>query len=122
MDYVQTVAIVINIIIFFVVIGLIMRNRLKVRYSIIWLAASVTMIVFSWRPALHYFAKTVGISYPPSLIFLLAIFFLVVLLLHFSTLVSSLTEKNTLLAQEIGILKNRLEIIERSTYSQSQSE
>lgn len=122
MDYLQTSAIVLNVIIFLVVIELIRRNHLKERYSLVWLAASVTMLIFSWRSILHSTAKALGIAYPPSLLFLLAVLFLVILLLHFSTVISSLIDKNNHLAQEIGILKNKVEIIERRTYSQSQSE
>jgi hypothetical protein len=50
-----------------------------------------------------------GIYYPPSFLFLLAIGFLIVLLLHFSTVISSQSDQNKRLAQEIGILKARFE-------------
>ena len=122
MDYLQTTAIVVNAAIFFTVIELIRRNRLKERYSLMWLTASVAMIVFSWRAILHSVSEIIGIAYPPSFLFLLAILFLVILLLHFSTVISSLTEKNVRLAQEIGILKNRLKTIEREIHWQSSVE
>jgi hypothetical protein len=117
-DYLQTTAIAVNAAIFFTVIELIRRNRLKERYSLMWLTASVTMIVFSWRAILHSVSKIIGIAYPPSFLFLLAILFLVILLLHFSTVISSLSEKNQRLAQEIGILKNRLGIIEDKIHNE----
>jgi len=113
MDIVQIIAIAVSGTIFFVVIELIRRNHLKERYSLIWLAASLVLILFSVvRNLLHFMAKAVGIYYPPSFLFLLAIAFLLLLLLHFSTIVSSLSENNKRLAQEIGILKKRLKDLE----------
>lgn len=103
---VQIVSIIGSLSIFLVVIELIRRNHLKERYSLIWLAASVVLVTFSvWRPLLDFIARTFGIYYAPSFLFLLAIMFLVLLLLHFSIIISSLSEKNSRLAQEIGLLK-----------------
>ncbi len=110
MDIVQVIAVAGSVSIFIVIIELIRRNRLKERYSLIWLAASALLIMFSlWRELLHFIAHSLGIYYPPSFLFLLAIFFLLALLLHFSVILSSLSEKNKRLAQEIGILKKRLD-------------
>jgi len=113
MDIVQIVAIAVSISILVVVIELIRRNHLKERYSLIWLATAFVLILFSvWRTLLHSIAKALGIYYPPSFLFLLAIMFLLVLLLHFSTIVSSLSENNKRLAQELGVLKSRIKKIE----------
>ena len=99
--------------IFLMVIELIRRNHLKERYSLIWLATALVLIIFSlWRPLLHFIALKLGIYYPPSFLFLLAIGFLIVLLLHFSTVISSQSDQSKRLAQEIGILKSRLSKIE----------
>lgn len=109
MDIVQIIAIAVSGAIFVVIIELIRRNRLKERYSLIWLAASVILILFSvWRGLLHSISLAIGVYYPPSFLFLVAIFFLLLLLLHFSVILSSLSESNKRLAQEIGILKERL--------------
>jgi len=109
MDIVQIIAIAVSGVIFVIIIELIRRNRLKERYSLIWLAASSILIVFSiWRGLLHSIALAIGVYYPPSFLFLVAIFFLILLLLHFSVILSSLSENNKRLAQEIGILKERL--------------
>jgi len=109
MDIVKAIAVTVSVSIFIIIIELIRRNRLKERYSLIWLAASALLMVFSvWRGLLHFIAQAMGIYYPPSFLFLLAIFFLLLLLLHFSVILSSLSEKNKRLAQEIGLLKKIL--------------
>lgn len=113
-ELVQPIAIGVSIFIFVFVIELIRRNHLKERYSLIWLTTSLVLIIFSvWRRLLDYIALKLGIFYPPSFLFLVAITFLIVLLLHFSTTISSLSEKNKRLAQEMGILKTRLDRLEQ---------
>ena len=108
--FVQIIAVLGSLGIFIVVIELIRRNHLKERYSLIWLATALVLIIFSLsRPLLHSIARYLGIYYPPSFLFLLAIIFLLVLLLHFSTVISSLSEQNKRLSQEVGILKIRLD-------------
>jgi hypothetical protein len=113
MDIVKIIAITGSGLIFLMVIELIRRNHLKERYSLIWLATAMVLIIFSlWRPLLHFISLKLGIYYPPSFLFLLAIGFLIVLLLHFSTVISSQSDQNKRLAQEIGMLKSRLSKIE----------
>ncbi len=117
---VQLISISVSIFIFVVVIELIRRNHLKERYSLIWLTTSLVLIIFSvWRKLLDYISLKLGIYYPPSFLFLLAITFLIVLLLHFSMIVSSLSEENKRLAQEMGILKTRLDQVEKKTRSEA---
>jgi hypothetical protein len=114
LDIVQVIAIAVSVAIFAVVIELIRRSQLKERYSLIWLGASIVLIIFSTtRQLLHFIAKVVGIYYPPAFLFLLAIGFLLVLLLHFSTIISLLSEKNNRLAQELGIVKTRIQALEK---------
>jgi len=113
---VKIIAISVSGFIFLMVIELIRRDHLKERYSLIWLAASIVLLVFSsWRELLHFIALRLGIYYPPSFLFLLAIGFLIVLLLHFSTVISSQSDHNKRLAQEIGALKSRLARLEKNS-------
>jgi hypothetical protein len=117
-DIVQIIAIGISVIIFVIVIELIRRNHLKERYSLIWLATAIVLIIFSiWRSLLDVIAGAIGIYYAPSLLFLLAIGFLILLLLNHSVAVSSLSKKNERLAQEMGILKTRLKNVEERVTS-----
>ena len=52
--------------------------------------------------------ETVGIAYPPSALFVLASFFILVVLLHYSTVISELAERNVSLAQRIALLEQKL--------------
>jgi Uncharacterized conserved protein (DUF2304) len=61
--------------------------------------ALVSAIVLAvWRGALSKLANVVGIAYPPSALFVLLSFFILVLLLHYSTVISRLSDQNRILA------------------------
>jgi hypothetical protein len=88
---------------------LIRRRRLQERYALLWLLTAFVLLVFSvWRDALRLVAEQVGIAYPPSALFVIASFFILVVLLHYSTVISELAEKNLALAQRLALLENRL--------------
>jgi hypothetical protein len=57
---------------------------------------------------LDVFAKLIGIDYPPSALFLIFALAIFLILIQFSIILSMLTEKNTKLTQEIGLLKLEL--------------
>jgi hypothetical protein len=92
-----------------VIIELIRRGQLKERYALLWLFAGIILLVFSLsRGLLEYVASLVGIYYPPSLLFLLAFLFLLLITLHFSSVISELSEKNKQLAQELALLRQEM--------------
>ncbi len=93
-----------------VVVELIRRGRLKERYSLLWLlAGGILLFLSSSRGVLNSIARLLGIFYPPSFLFLLAFFFLLLITLHFSVVISGLSEKNKKLAQELALLRREME-------------
>ena len=58
-----------------------------------------------WRSGVDTIAAFVGIHYAPSALFALASLFIVVLLLHFSTVISRLSDENAILAQRLALLE-----------------
>jgi hypothetical protein len=98
------------VLVFLVVIfELIRRRRLQERYALLWLLTGAVLLVLSvWRDALRLLAETVGIAYPPSALFVIVSFFILVFLLHYSTVISELSERNVTLAQKLAIVEERL--------------
>jgi hypothetical protein len=93
-----------------VIFELIRSRRLQERYALLWLLTGTVIFVLAvWRGALAAFADAVGIHYPPSALFIVASAFILVVLLHYSTVISELSEKNTTLAQRLALLEKRLE-------------
>lgn len=106
MDLIPLLATAVSVAIFVSVVELIRRNRLKEKYSLLWVFSSLVLLWFSMsRNSLHYVSRLMGIQYPPSFIFLLAILFLIVINIHFSTVISELSNKNKTLTQEVALLK-----------------
>jgi hypothetical protein len=104
-----------------VILELVRSRRLQERYALLWVMTSVVLLVFAlWRDGLNVLARTVGIAYPPSALFLLAALFILVVLLHYSTVISELAERNLMLAQRIALLEQKLkesDVPERSDSS-----
>ena len=110
MSKVQIIAIALNLILLGVILELIRRGRLKEKYSLLWLFSIGVMLLLSfWRSFLDIIAEWFGIFYAPSLLFLVAFLFLILISLHFTVAISGFAEKNKRLAQEIGLLKHELE-------------
>ncbi len=113
MDILKVLSIVVNGSVLLLVIELIRRGRLKERYSLLWLfAGTVLLVLSSSREILEFISRSMGIYYAPSFLFLVAFLFLLLITLHFSVVISGLSEKNKQLAQEVALL--RQEMLERS--------
>lgn len=93
-----------------IVLDLVRRRRLFERYAILWLLSALVLIGLSvWRQALDVLStKVLGIAYPPTAVFLIALGFVLVLLLHFSVAVSRLSDQSKVLAQRLALLEERL--------------
>ena len=73
------------------------------------LHGDVILVLALWRSLLGKLSDVVGIAYPPSALFILAAFFILVVLLHYSTVISKLSDQNRVLAQRLALLQRRLE-------------
>ncbi len=104
-----------SVVLILVVLELIRGRRLKERYALLWLVTGGVLLVLSvWRDGLNTIAGWLGVSgYPPAILFAAAILFVIVVLLHYSTVLSKLDDESTLLAQELAILRRRVEELEQ---------
>jgi hypothetical protein len=108
----QYIAIFVSISLFLYIFYLVRNKKIKEEYSLLWLASSLVFIVFSiWRHGLEFFAKLMGIAYPPAALFLILVLAIFLILIEFSINISKLSEKNKILAQEIALFKAELELL-----------
>src|SRR3954470_1917363 len=106
----QLAAVVAAGLLFLFVFELVRRRRLMERYALLWLfSAAVLLFLAAWKDALNEFANAVGIYYAPSALFAVAFGFALMLLLHFSLVVSRLVDQNKVLAQKLGQLQERVD-------------
>jgi hypothetical protein len=107
---ISIVAAAASLLLLVVIFELIRSRRLQERYALLWLLTAVVMLVFAvWRDALDLLAGAVGIRYPPSALFVLGSVFILIVLLHYSTVISELAERNVTLAQRLALLEQKLQ-------------
>jgi len=91
------------------VLELVRRRALMERYALLWLLSSVVILGLAvWDDALNVIARQIGIVSAPNALFLVAVGFILLLLLHFSAATSRLTDQSKVLAQRQAILEQQL--------------
>lgn len=107
---IQVVAIIGSLSLLLLILELIRKGKLAEEYSFLWVVTGVVLFILSaWRGILHFFAKLVGIYYPPSALFLVGFVFVLLLILHFSVIVSRLSRQNRELAQTLALFRLEME-------------
>jgi len=104
---VSIAAAVASVLLLVFVFELIRSRRLRERYALLWLLTGLVLLVLSlWRGGLNTIAGWVGIeTYPPAVLFAVASFFILAVLLHYSTVISKLSDQSTILAQRVALLE-----------------
>ena len=79
----------------------------------LWLLTGLVLLALSaWRGGLNTIAGWFGVqTYPPAVLFAVALLFVLAVLLHYSTVISKISDQNVILAQRVALLE--LELSER---------
>lgn len=94
----------------FFVFRLIAKGKLREEYSFVWIACTILLLLFSiWRNGLDVIAKMLGVYYAPALVFMTAIFAIIVFLVHLSVVNSKQHDQIKILTQELAMLKKKIE-------------
>jgi Uncharacterized conserved protein (DUF2304) len=93
-----------------VVFELIRSRRLRERYALLWLLTGLVLLGLSvWRGGLNTIAGWFGVqTYPPAILGAVGALFFLIVLLHYSTVISRLSDQNVILAQRLALLEQRL--------------
>lgn len=107
---VSLVAVAASVLLLVVVFELIRSRRLRERYALLWLLTGLVLLALSaWRSGLNTIAGWVGVeTYPPAVLFAVALLFVLAVLLHYSTVLSKVTDQNVILAQRVALLESEL--------------
>ena len=104
-DPVQLVSIAVSTILLVAVVELVRRRQLTEEYSFIWIVCAVALLGLSlWRNVLDETALALGVHYPPALLLLVLTFFVVIVSLYFSVVVSRHRRDIERLVEEIALL------------------
>jgi hypothetical protein len=104
---VSIAATIVSLLLVLVVFELIRSRRLRERYALLWLLTGVVLVVLSaWRSGLNTIAGWLGVrGYPPAVLFAVGLMFVILVLLHYSTVISRLSDQNVVLAQRLALLE-----------------
>jgi hypothetical protein len=109
MDRIQLIAVLGTLGLFLTVLELVRRRRLLERYAVLWLfCAAILVLLAVWKGLLTSVGHELGFAVPANALFVVALGFVLVLLLHFSLAVSRLAEQSKVLAQRLALLQERL--------------
>lgn len=112
---IKIVTFIICIAMLLLVIDLVRRRKLREEYSQLWFATWLgILILMVWFDLLKWVSHLIGAVSNVSTLFLFAFMFLVLISLHFSVVISKLTDKIKDLSQQHALLQNELESIKRA--------
>ena len=95
------------------IVYLMKKGKLEVKYSIIWLAFSLCMIIFACFPYTVLVLNDIaGVIDPVNFIFFTQIIFILLILLSVSAVISGFSKKIKQLAQANAILEKRVRELE----------
>jgi hypothetical protein len=109
----KAVLFALSLVLFCFVLSLIVKRRMRIEHSLLWLAVSLILMALTvWQPIADRAAYFVGIDYPPSLFFAVAIIFAFLMLFYIFVEISTLKEQNQALNQELAISRHLIETLE----------
>ena len=115
--------IVVVVIFTLVIIWYLTKRRLNLKYSLVWLAACLIMLVLAIFPSLvEKIGLMFGIMTVTSTVFLFALMFMLVIIFTLTMIVSSLNDRIYRLTQTQAILEKRVRELEAQTENKKSEE
>jgi hypothetical protein len=111
----QLIAILFSLSLVAVIVQLIRRHRLREEYALVWLLASIAILVLSaFGGLVRLLASLVEVSYPPTLVLVVGLLFALLILLSQSVTISGQADRVRDLAQTVALLERRLRQVEQA--------
>jgi hypothetical protein len=106
---------ILSIFLLLITFELIRKGRLREEYSILWLFTGIVILIFSLWPEgflSKFFTRVTGLYYLSAVV-MIAFLFLLLIVLHFSVVISKLTTQNKELAQRHALLELEFKELKR---------
>lgn len=96
------------------VIKNVLKNKINIRYAIIWIIWGISIVIISAFPSIVYkLASLIGIETPSNAVFLIMMFLLYCLTFYIYFIISRHNEDIINLDYEIAVLKKKVEELEK---------
>lgn len=111
----KIVLLIVLLIYLFVILKSVKRKNLRISYLIFWSITGLILIIALFIPNfVESISKLLGFELPINMIFSFAIFIILYLLFDLTKLITKEQNKNITLIQEISMLKERVERLEKN--------
>ena len=108
------ITLILGLVLFFILVFyLLKRKRINIKYSLLWLLTGISMLIPVLFPSvLSSTFVLLGISDPLNGLFSLLLFFILILIMSLTAIVSRMTERNREIIQTLALLEKRVREIE----------
>lgn len=114
MSGVLRICLVIGVVIYMTFIVILLRKRkLNLKYSLLWMLSAVVLLLLAVFPQIAVFvSELLGIQSAVNAIYLIIVFFMLLLLISLSSIVSKQHREIKTLIQHVAIIEKRLRDLE----------
>jgi hypothetical protein len=109
MHRIQVYGLLVSIGIFVLILELVRRQKIREEYSLLWLFSGFILLVIGIFPKIVDAVSLLTQTYYLTTLLIIGFSFLFFIVLHFSVVISRLTERVIILMQQMSILYARLE-------------
>lgn len=102
----RIVSIILSMSLLIIILDLLRRKKLKEKYAALWLITGISILILAlFQRLLSWIIYLLGIKLPINGLFFLGLFFVILINLHFSVVISNLVEQNKKIAQKLALLE-----------------
>lgn len=110
----RVVLIIITLFYLFVILKAIKNRKMQISLSLFWIFTGIILLVAAIFPNLFgYISNLLGFETTSNMIFCITIFLAFYLIFNLTMMISKENKKTTKLVQEISLLKNKVEELEK---------
>ena len=110
----QFFALAAAVLFFVLLVWLLKRNRLSLKYCLLWLLSGIIMLVLAVFPGvLDWFSHAIGIYSSVNALFAVILFCGMMLMISFTVIVSREKQEIVKMVQRIALLENRIRELEK---------
>lgn len=115
MNPVLYISLIITVVIFnAIIIHYLVKNKLNLKYSLVWLAAGAGMFILAVFPDIVTLIGTlIGIATPVNTVFLFAGMFMIIIIFTLTIIVSHMNKRIYRIVQEQALLEKRVRELEQ---------
>lgn len=110
------ISLLLGMLVYFICIYiLLIRKSINLKYTLLWLATGVTLVLLVVFPNILYLlSKVTGVIDINNALFAVILFFILIILMSITAIVSKLKNQNKILIQKYAILEKRLKELENN--------